>query len=220
MSQIYNIFGESKKEKVEEKEEIIIDYREKQSLVPAELIRLNHKVTFQELKVGDYVAGKTIIERKALGDFIASIKDQRLDSQIKSLQECEEVLIIVEKEALKETKMHENAIRGMMLKIATREKIPLIISEGSHDTAQYISLLARKKDRVDLTRVRKRAETIEEQLEFIIEGFPGIGKKNAQKLLKEFQTLEKIFLAKDEEIESCIGKKGISVINLRKRKYN
>ena len=55
--QLLDIFSKRKlnKKKDEEKETIIIDYREKNSLVASYLIKLGFKVDFKELKIGDYI---------------------------------------------------------------------------------------------------------------------------------------------------------------------
>src|SRR3972149_6412662 len=47
-----------------EKPKIIVDYREKNSMIPAELISNGCEIEFQNLSVGDYVVENTAIERK------------------------------------------------------------------------------------------------------------------------------------------------------------
>jgi ERCC4-type nuclease len=46
-----------------------------------------------------------------------------------------------------------------------------------------------------------------EQLQYILEGFPGIGPKTAKKLLKKYKTIKKIILASQENLRKDIGKK-------------
>ena len=56
VKQILDIFSIKKiKTKKKKQEIILIDYREKNSLVASELINLNLKIEFKELKVGDYI---------------------------------------------------------------------------------------------------------------------------------------------------------------------
>ena len=81
MKTLYNIFQTEKitSEKKEiPKEKIIIDYREKNSLVASELIKLGFEIEFRELKVADYLVKNTAIERKTVGDFISSMINRRL----------------------------------------------------------------------------------------------------------------------------------------------
>jgi len=44
-------------------------------------------------------------------------------------------------------------------------------------------------------------------MQFILEGFPGIGPKAARKLLEKFSTLQNIFSAPQDELKKIIGKK-------------
>jgi Fanconi anemia group M protein len=55
--------------------------------------------------------------------------------------------------------------------------------------------------------VKRKTRSKKEQLQFILEGFPGIGAETAKKLLKEFKTLKNIINASQEELTSLIGKK-------------
>ena len=62
---IHNIFSkEVPKETKKAKETIEVDFREKNSLVPSELINQNFSVEFKELKVADYIVKGVAIERK------------------------------------------------------------------------------------------------------------------------------------------------------------
>ena len=56
-------------------------------------------------------------------------------------------------------------------------------------------------------RRMKKAYNKKEQMQFILEGFPGIGPKTARKLLEKFGKLQKIFSASQEELTEVIGKK-------------
>ena len=55
--------------------------------------------------------------------------------------------------------------------------------------------------------ITKKALNKKEQMQFIIEGFPGIGPKTAKKLLKEFKTIKNILNTSQEELKEVIGKK-------------
>ena len=65
---------------------IIADYREKNSLVPANLIKLGFEVEFRELKVADFIVKDTAIERKTVKDFISSMINKRLLKQLEEIQ--------------------------------------------------------------------------------------------------------------------------------------
>jgi Fanconi anemia group M protein len=135
MTEFQDIFS---KKKIKEEEKvlykIIVDYREKNSLVPAILKRLGFEVEFKELKVGDYILNEIAIERKTIDDFISSIVDKRLEHQIEELQQYEKKLLIIEgieeKQLYhKNSRVNENAIRGMLLSIELKHNIPIIFSK-------------------------------------------------------------------------------------------
>lgn len=200
----FNIFSAEKIPK-KEKIEIIIDNREKNSLVPTELIKLNFNIQFKQLSLGDYIVNNTIIERKSFSDLQSSIINKRIFSQLKDLQQTNSLLIIEGKSNLF---IHENAIRGFLLSLATESKIPFIFSDNEKDTALYISILAKKplNKEISLREIRSSLSK-EEQKQFILEGFPGIGPSTAKKLLKEFKSLRNIFNAEEKDLEKILGKK-------------
>ena len=64
MPKLFNIFSEKKiKEKIKPK--ILIDYREKNSLVPS-ILSKDFEIEFKQLPVADYIINNTAIERKTL----------------------------------------------------------------------------------------------------------------------------------------------------------
>ena len=122
---LFNIFSKTKKRKPIEKPKIIIDYREKNSLVGSELMLLGVDIEFRELKVADYIVKNTAIERKTVNDFITSMTNKRLLKQLEELQQYKNRLLIIEgideQDLYTDSKewigMHPNAIRGFLLSI-------------------------------------------------------------------------------------------------------
>jgi ERCC4-type nuclease len=211
----------------EEKQKIIIDYREKNSLVAAKLINLGFKIEFKELKVGDYIVQDTVIERKTISDFISSMINKRLIRQIEDLKQFNKKLIILEgfeegnlyTDEPYESGVHPNAIRGFLLSIILEHKIPLIFTKNQEDSAKFMGVIARKKEREISFKSKKSNLNKKEQLQFIIEGFPGIGPKTSKKLLKEFGTIQNIINAPEENLREIIGKKTDVFLELIGRKY-
>lgn len=202
-----------KSKKIIEYPEILVDYREKNSLVPSELIRLGMKIRFVELKVGDYLINDTAIERKTVSDFLSSMFNKRLVKQAQELSQYEKRLIIIE--GLEERELYNddnlelnsNSVRGFLLSLILKYKVPIIFSKNSQDTAKFISLIAKKKEVESSLNVTKKSFNQSEQMQFILEGFPGIGPKTAKKLLEEFKSLKGIFNADKENLQKLIGKK-------------
>jgi Fanconi anemia group M protein len=219
---IHNIFQktEQKKDKQEFKEKIIIDYREKNSFVPSELVKIGFEVEFKELKIGDYIIKDIIIERKTTQDFISSMISKRLFSQIEELKQIEKKLLIIEGN-FEETNMKVNfsAIKGLLLSISIKHKIPLIFSKDAEETAEYLKILSKKQEKEISLNVTKKNLTKQEELQFILESFPKIGPKTAKKLLEIFGSIEKIINAKEDELKKVLGSKTNLFLEIVKRKY-
>lgn len=217
--QIHDIFHkkQSKKENPP-KPKIIIDYREKNSLVISELKSLGFNIELRELKVADYLINNIAIERKTISDFISSMINKRLSKQLQELNQYENKFLIIE--GLEEQElypegggMNPNAVRGFLLSIILKYKIPIIFSKNYQDTAKFLLILARKKETESSLNVTKKSLDKKERMQFILESFPGIGPKIAKKLLKEFKTLKNIFNSTQKELKKTLGKKA-EVFNL------
>lgn len=210
--EIENIFSK-KKEKEKPKEKIktiiILDSREKQSFIAANLREQGATIQFETLEIGDYLIKDTIIERKTFKDFQSSIIDKRLSNQIENIKKYEKRLLILEGfyYNYSDSRINENALRGMMLTLSLHHQIPIIFSEDEEDTARFLILIAKKEDRIsqgklseNSLRVSKNLETLKEQKQFILEGFPGVGPSSARKLLENYKSLLEIFNSKKEEL--------------------
>ncbi len=217
-AQLFDIFSKPKRireDKKVESQKIIIDYRERNSLVASELISMNLEIEFRELKVADYLVNNVAIERKTISDFISSIINKRIIRQLQELQQYEDKLLIIEgieeqelySDDANERMIHANAIRGFLLSVPLKHKIPVIITKNYEDTAKFIAVLARKKEKESSLNVTKKSLNKKERLQFILESFPGIGPKTAKKLLEKFKTLKNIMNSSVEELTEVIGKK-------------
>ena len=227
---LFDIFSKPKRIKDEklklEKQKIIVDYREKNSLVASTLVELGFEIQFQELKVADYLVNNIAIERKTVSDFINSIINKRITRQMQELQQYEDKLLIIEGIDEQElysddnTRINSNAIRGFLLSVILKHRIPVILTKNYEDTAKYLSVLARKKEKESSLNVTKKSLNKTERLQFILESFPGIGPKTAKKLLSHFGTIKNIANASAEELKGVIGKKADIFKGLVDEKYS
>jgi len=224
MKPILDIF-QKKKTKEKPKPKIIVDYREKNSLVISKLINLGIEIEFRQLKVADYIVKDVAIERKTINDFVSSMINKRLFNQIQELQQYKNKLLLVE--GIDEQELYSddevgvngNAIRGFLLSILLKYNIPIIFTKNYEDTAKFISVLSKKQTKELALKAKKRILNKKEQLQFIIESFPGIGPITAKKLLAKFKTIQNIINASEQELKETIGKKAEVVKRLSEMKY-
>lgn len=197
---------------------VIADLHEKSSLVASELVALGADVEFRHLKVADYLIGNVAIERKTISDFISSMINRRLLRQLEELKQYEKRLLIIEgidEQELYSDKneikgMHPNSIRGMLLYSCLEANCPIILTKDYQDTAKFLFLIARRMEKTKQAvslHVKKKARNKKEQIQYILEGFPGIGPAIAKKLLKEFKTIRNIINTPIEKLREVIGKK-------------
>jgi len=237
---LLDIFSRIKSKKKKEKPKVIIDSREKNSLIPSELISLGLDVEFKQLKVADYLVQGVAIERKTVSDFVSSMVNRRLLKQLEELNQYKERLLIVEgideqelytdsedwdqrmldrKPAGRFHGMHPNSIRGFLLSILLKYKVPIIFTKNYEDTAKFLSVLSKRKPKELPLNVKKKTLKKKEQMQFILEGFPGIGPKTAKKLLKKLKTIKDIINASEEELKELIGKKAENMKRIIDYKY-
>lgn len=200
---------------------ILIDYREKNSLVPAELIKLEIPIEFQQLKIGDYIINNTVIERKTISDFVNSMINKRLFKQLEEMPQYPQQLLLIEgsQEFLEKTGINSNALRGFLLTIILKFKVPVIFTKDCEETANYLKILWNKKEKPFSFNVSKRNLTKDERLKFILEAFPNIGPKKSEKLLKEFQTIQNIINAPEENLKKILGNRALGFKEICEREF-
>ncbi len=220
---IFDIFSKTKKQRKENsssQQKIIADIHEKNSLVIPYLKELKAEVEIQSLKIGDYIVGNVIFERKTISDFISSIINKRLIQQLVELKRYKNKILILEGD-IKEQNLgfNKNAVRGMILSIELEMNIPIIFTRDSEDTAKFLVILAKKqKNNKNLTLHSRKGLTKEETQKYIIESFPSIGPKTAEKLLKKLGTIKNVINTPVEDLEKIIGKKA-GVFRIVEEKY-
>jgi len=106
-----------------------------------------------------------------------------------------------------------------LLSILLKHKIPIILSKNSEDTAKFIEVLSKKKEKEVNLNAKKKTLTKKEQLQFIIESFPGVGPKKAKKLLEKFKSIQNIILASTEDLKDILGIQADSIKEIIERKY-
>ena len=202
-----NIFSNKKSQKIN-LPTITIDHREKNALVISELMKRKFPIEFKQLPIADYIINNIAIVRKTISDLKSSIIDKRIFSQLLELKQYPKHFLIIEgdqEELYSGVLLHENASRGFLLAVALEYQVPIIFSSSPQETAQYIEVLAKKKDVPLSIRPTKIFRNKKEQLQFILEGFPHVGPTKAKALIKKFKSLSNIINASIEELSPILG---------------
>lgn len=149
------------------------------------------------------------MERKTTSDFVSSIMDKRLFSQIKDLKEnFEKPVLIIEGKTLYGT-VNPNIIRGVISSIAVDWGIPMIWTDDAADTAGMLYWIA-KKEQIDeqrpvALRDKRKKESVAEKQEFLISGLPNVSIVLSKRMLKHFKTVKNIFNAEVAELKEIGG---------------
>lgn len=207
--------------------EIIADYREKGIIL--ELSKKHIKVEVKSLVSADFIIqSKTKdekevlvgIERKTISDFLNSIIDKRIITQLIALKENFNISILIlegEENIYQIRNFHPNSIRGMLTAIAIDLQVPIIYTKNERDTSVYLETIAKrlenKKRDISLLKSRKPI-SVKELQEYIVESLPGVGPTLAKSLLKQFKSVKNIINAEEKDLQEVekIGKKKAKAI--------
>ncbi len=199
-------FQESK----EEKPELYVDNREFRSEV-VRFLSENYRIIPKQLPVGDYlISDRTVVERKTTEDFLNSLTDGRLFSQLVEMKRnYENPVVIIEGESLFTRGFHENSIYGALASIAIDYKIPVLFTKNPRETAKLIEAMVRREESAPkevALRREKRPMTVEERQRYIVESLPNVSAKLSKRLLEHFGSVRDVMTA---EVGDLIRVKGI-----------
>lgn len=194
---------------------IVVDHREKSSGIVKSLINLGATLDLKNLEVGDYLLSENVaVEFKTKQDFVDSIIDGRLLTQLRSLRKYLKPVILIQgdEDIYSIRKIHPNAIRGMLAYITVTLRIPILYSQNVNDTAEILTTIAKREQeskKPEFVYHTSKPLSLEEQQEYIVSAFPGIGTTLAKPLLKQFKSIKNIINAPLEELMKIdlIGKK-------------
>ncbi len=207
------------KDFIQKKDEIkmIVDHREKSSNLLRELSNSDIKIIMEDLDIADYVlSDRAAVEIKKVADFVDSIIDGRLLSQMRNMKEkYERPLLIIEGEEdiYSVRNLHPNAIRGMLATVTVDYGIPILYTKNFRETAALLALIARReqlnKSNSFQMHPEKKLSGLKEQQEYLISSFPGIGSELARNLLEQFGSVREIMNASEEELRKArlVGEK-------------
>ena len=201
------------------KVKIIVDYREKNSLILQSLVDKGAVVDLKRLDIADYVLSSDVaVELKTVKDFVDSLIDSRLLSQLKLLKEnYNKPLIVVQgmEDMFSVRNVHKNAIYGMLITITLNYGVPILFTRTPKETADLLFQIA-EKEQVDKAKNfelhSKKPSTLKDQQEYFISSLPNIGLTTARELLRKFGSVSNIVNASEKDLKSVdlIGDKKAS----------
>lgn len=209
---------------------IYADHREKASPCLKALFELGAQIKVEQLAVGDYALSKDVtVEFKRVPDFVDSLLDGRLFAQLKLLKETVlKPLIVIEGEEniFGVRQVHPNSINGMLATITVSYGIPMLFTRNGTETANLLFMIARREQldshsSFSLHASNKPANP-QDQLEYMVSAIPNVGLSIAQKLLKHFGTVEKVFSAPHTELQDVDGvgkQKAEQIYNILRLRY-
>lgn len=186
---------------------VVVDLRESQFVIEA-LRKMEAKVVEKMISPGDYVVGEGFaVERKTFRDFIQSIYKKRLFEQIERLHQAYPrcCLVIEGDTRYGLTRLHNPQIFwGALAKATADWNISIIFTINEEQTAQFIFSLAKKLQEEEgeavAVRYKPKFYTRATQQRFAVQGLPKVGPMLADRLLKKFGSVRRVFTATKYEL--------------------
>jgi len=200
---------------------IIVDSRES-SRVKMALIELGSKVVEKAITPADYIlSSEYAVERKSFGDFLGSVYDGRLFEQVERLAAAYgKPVLLVEGDSFKGLAEIQNPLVfwGALAKVTAEWGVSIIFTLDENCTAMFLHSLSKKLNEEGGKRIiakrKPRVYTLRQRQVQTLQSLPNIGPERADKLLKNFGSLRKVFTASDTELLSIegLGKKTLGGI--------
>ena len=191
---------------------IIVDSRELGSATTRELSKYDIAITQETLSIGDFIiSDRTAVERKTVEDFVASIIDGRLFEQVSNLKSAYEMpILLIEGESFQTSRnIAPEAVMGAVASVIVDFGVPVVWTRSPSESALLLLSIARREqskgERRPRIRMERKPESLAHEQEFVIAGLPLIDTVLARRLLRAFGTIEKVFLASEQELQNVEG---------------
>lgn len=191
---------------------IIVDSRELGSATTRELSKYDIAITQETLSIGDFIiSDRTAVERKTVEDFVASIIDGRLFEQVSNLKSAYEMpILLIEGESFQTSRnIAPEAVMGAVASVIVDFGVPVVWTRSPSESALLLLSIARREqskgERRPRIRMERKPESLAREQEFVIAGLPLVDTVLARRLLRAFGTIEKVFLASEQELQNVEG---------------
>lgn len=191
---------------------IVVDHREYRSIVARRLAKLSINIISKQLEVGDYVVSSRIgVERKYVDDFLNSLLNGQLFSQLQRLRDAyaRPMLIIEGKGLFTKRNINHKAIYGSLVSIIVDFGIPVLSTSDENETADLLFVMAKREQRQGKKSVALRGSkpsfSVSERQRFIVEGLPNVSSVMAKRLLSHFGSIHAIATASEKDLQEVKG---------------
>jgi len=191
---------------------VVVDHRESRSTVCRAISKQSIHLISKQLDVGDYIVSSRIgVERKSVDDFLNSLLNGQLFSQLHRLRDAypRPVLILEGDGLFTKRNINHRAIYGSLISIVVDFGIPVLSTKDSKETADVLIVMAKREQRQEKKSIALRGSktsfSLAERQRFIVEGFPNISSLLASRLLAHFGSIHALVNASEKELQEVNG---------------
>jgi Fanconi anemia group M protein len=182
--------------------QLSVDHTERYSAL-LEAVRRSDEfdVRMAHLHTGDYlIDNDVLIERKTIGDFVASLVDGRLFPQAARLAHSRyrSLLLIEGPRPPSIPDVHPHALEGAVVSLAVMWRLPVLHSSAPEHSFLILRILAeqaRRRSQPVLRRFDRKPKRLASRRLFLLQGLPGVGPALAHRLLDHFGSIERVVSA-------------------------
>ncbi len=192
-----------------------VDTQEQRSGIP-DLLAAMPQVHIEviPLHMGDYDVGGDpcrVFERKTASDFLTSLAQGRLFTQLTALRKSRFApILLLEGDPLRvgHSQMRPESIRGALTYITAILRVPILPSSGPSDSAHLVYAAAKQCQVVRATpgpaTGRRRASQSEQQMQVLL-ALPGVGPATARAVCARFGSLHELLSAGPAQLSTVPG---------------
>ena len=192
---------------------VVADERERASGVPEELSKLNVRVYFSKLSVGDYVLSPEVaVERKSVPDLISSVYDSRIfiqASRIASAYAKPYLLIEGDSKEVERLTRNLKSYYGAIASVTLAYGLRVLFTANKTETAVAISELLRnvraRPVPHQMSETPPRSKSFSQQQAYLVSSLPGVGRKLAERLLRKYGTPRRVMSLTQGELSLTPG---------------
>jgi len=192
---------------------VVVDEREKISGIPNLLKEFGLLVEYRMLEVGDYIISpNSAIERKRKQDFLKSLYSGRLFDQAHRLSQAYEHSILIVEGKLSyftERITKPQVFWGTLTTLTFQYGLNVFFTTETQQTADLINALIKHRSfgrpKGPFVQKKPKAINLEKSQLTLVSNLPGVGLKLADRVLKQFGTVRKVFCASVAEFSLVKG---------------